>query len=358
MTAEKIADAVNAAGYRTGSKRFGDRLFNIDTINAITRNEFYAAYTPGDERGTILYRGQRFRGQHPAAFTHEEWQHIRIGSRVNYNAPHRSEQARRTYEFSGYIVCVDCGLNLRCKGGKRYAYYKDMAKARQLPCSAGGFMQVRRDIVSQQFGDLLRALDLPKYWREEIRQRMIEMLEKTGTDRETVEREKERLKLKRARLLKLYKDGYMTIRFEGETAAIELTLHRLETPEMNGVSMDEIIAAGERLPGMAALWNVATVEERRGMVTHLLELGGLYYDLECKMIAGIKLHPAFLPALRLLQGIEEQHALPSVLVMSAWAEKRRKESHPTGLSHQGELGSDGGTDGIRTRDLLRDRQTC
>src|SRR5438876_1247670 len=29
-TAEYIADAVNAAGYRTGSKRFGDRLFTID----------------------------------------------------------------------------------------------------------------------------------------------------------------------------------------------------------------------------------------------------------------------------------------------------------------------------------------
>jgi len=151
LTAEKIADAVNAAGYRTGSKRFGDRLFTIDTINAITRNEFYAAYAPGDERGTILYHGQRFRGQHPAAFTYEEWQRIRIGSRVNYNAPHRAEQARRQYEFAGYIVCVDCGLNLRCKGSKRYSYYKDMAKARKLPCPAGGFMQVRKDAVSQQF---------------------------------------------------------------------------------------------------------------------------------------------------------------------------------------------------------------
>jgi site-specific DNA recombinase len=188
---------------------------------------------------------------------------------------------------------------------------------------------------------------------------MIEMQEKAGTDHETVEREKERLKLKRARLLKLYKDGYIDDEeFEGETAAIELTLHRLETPDMNGVSMDEIIAAGERLPGMAALWGVATIEERREMVAHLLELGGLYYDLECKMIAAIKPQPAFLPALRLLQGIEEQHALPSVLVLSAWLEMRRKESSPTAVSHQGELGSDGGTDGIRTRDLLRDRQTC
>jgi hypothetical protein len=67
QTAEQIADAVNAAGYRTNSKRFGARLFNVDTINAITRNEFYAVYEPGDERGTVLYKGERFRGLHPAA---------------------------------------------------------------------------------------------------------------------------------------------------------------------------------------------------------------------------------------------------------------------------------------------------
>jgi site-specific DNA recombinase len=81
--AEEIADAVNAAGYRTGSKRFGARPFTIDTINAITRCEFYAAFAPGDDRGTVVYKDQRFRGQHPAAFTYEEWQRIRIGSRLN-----------------------------------------------------------------------------------------------------------------------------------------------------------------------------------------------------------------------------------------------------------------------------------
>jgi site-specific DNA recombinase len=50
IEAEKIADELNAAGYRTGSKRFGQRLFTGDTITAILRNEFYAAYASGDER--------------------------------------------------------------------------------------------------------------------------------------------------------------------------------------------------------------------------------------------------------------------------------------------------------------------
>src|SRR5215470_18114642 len=44
VESDKIADALNQAGYRTGSKRFGARLFTRDTITAILRNEFFAAF--------------------------------------------------------------------------------------------------------------------------------------------------------------------------------------------------------------------------------------------------------------------------------------------------------------------------
>src|SRR6266849_4351039 len=283
-TAEYIADALNAAGYRTGSKRFGARLFTIDTINAITRCEFYAGFAPGDDRGTIAYKGQQFRGQHPAAFTFEEWQRVRIGTRLNYKAPQRSEQAQRVYEFSGYVVCVHCGLNLRCRGASArvgYAYYKDMARARQLPCPVGGSRQVRTDVVTHQFSVLLQSLRLPTYWRDMVREKLLEAAKKAGLNTASIEREKERLKLKRGRLLKQHREGYIDDEeFEGEVAAIDLTVRSLEAPEVDGVHLEDVIAAGERLPGMAALWSVATPEERREMVILLLEPGGLYYDVE------------------------------------------------------------------------------
>lgn len=317
-TAEHIADAVNAAGYRTGSKRFGNRLFTIDTINAMMRCEFYAGFAPGDDRGTILYKGQRFRGQHPAAFTFEEWKRIRIGTGINYQAPHRSEQARRIYEFSGYIVCIHCGLNLRCRGASAtiaYAYYKDMAKARQLPCSAGGYRQIRTDLVTQQFGALLQSLRLPPYWRDMVREKLLETAKKTGLDTASIEREKERLKLKRGRLLKQHREGYIDDEeFEGEIAAIDLTLHNLAAPEVDGSHLEDILAAGERLPGMAALWNVATPEERREMVTLLLEPGGLHYSIEKKEIVAIIPRPTFLPVLRLLEGVVAYEEMTGMLI--------------------------------------------
>src|SRR5690242_7148787 len=73
-SADEIADRLNAAGYRTGSKRFGERLFTSDTVTAMLRTEFYSAFAPGDDRGTVRYHDQKFKGQHEAAFTYEEWQ--------------------------------------------------------------------------------------------------------------------------------------------------------------------------------------------------------------------------------------------------------------------------------------------
>src|SRR5215469_5725585 len=39
-TADEIAERLNAAGYRTGSKRFGARPFTTDTVTAMLRTEF------------------------------------------------------------------------------------------------------------------------------------------------------------------------------------------------------------------------------------------------------------------------------------------------------------------------------
>jgi hypothetical protein len=137
---------------------------------------------------------------------------------------------------------------------------------------------IRSDLVRQQFGDMLKSLSLPDNWREEIRRQMVAEAQAAGVTGESVEREKERLKLKRVRVLKQHREGYIDDdEFQGEMAAVDLALRQLETAEVNGVKFDDVIAAGEHIPGMAALWDVATGEERREMAMLLLEPGGLYY---------------------------------------------------------------------------------
>jgi site-specific DNA recombinase len=77
---------------------------------------------------------------------------------------------------------------------------------------------------------------------------------------------------------------------------------------------------------MAALWDIATVEERYEMVTIVLEPGGLYYDLENKIIAAIKPRPAFLPVLRMLNGVMEFDETRGLLVTDHWCERNRRAS--------------------------------
>jgi site-specific DNA recombinase len=202
-----------------------------------------------------------------------------------------------------------------------------MAKARQLPCPAGGYLQVRTDLVTQQFGELLQGLKLPAHWREIVREKMLEAAKKTGLDMETMEREKERLRLKRGRILKQHRDGYIDDEeFHGEMAAVELALRGLEVPEIDGLRLEDVIEAGERLPGMAALWKVATVEERQDMVMQILELGGLHYDVELKEIAAITPRPEFLPVLRLLEDVYEYEEATDTLVTGRWRRRNRRES--------------------------------
>jgi site-specific DNA recombinase len=328
VESDKIADAVNQAGFRTGSKRFGARLFTKDTITAILRNEFYAAFTPGDDRGIVKYHEQRYRGLHPAVFTYDEWQQIRSITQSMTHAPQRQAQAKRFYEFAGYLADIHCGLTLRAQGKSSttdYEYYRDSARERRIPCPSGGHLVIRSDLVRVQFGDILKSFKLPYNWREEIRRQMVAEALAAGVTGETVEREKERLKLKRSRVLKQHREGYIDDdEFHGEMAAVELALRQLEASEVDGVKLDDVIAAGEHIPGMAALWDVATAEERREMVMLLLEPGGLYYDLELKTIAALKPRPAFLPILRMLTGVVEYDEVRGVLVTEHWQDRNRR----------------------------------
>src|SRR5258708_1534806 len=235
FTADEIAEKLNLAGYRTGSKRFGERLFTSDTVTAMLRTEFYAAFAPHDDRGTVRYHDQRHRGLHPAAFTYDEWQQIRSVTQSMARTPQRQTQARRFYEFAGYLADIHCGLPLRAQGKSTttdYEYYRDTARERRIPCPAGGHLVIRSDLVREQFGDMLKSLKLPDNWREEIRHQMVAEALAAGMTGEAVEREKERVKIKRSRVLKQHREGYIDDdEFECDMADVKLALRQLEAPQ-------------------------------------------------------------------------------------------------------------------------------
>jgi site-specific DNA recombinase len=99
-------------------------------------------------------------------------------------------------------------------------------------------------------------------------------------------------------------------------------------PEVGGGRLDEVIDAGEPIPGMAPLWDDASSQERQEMVTLMIEPGGFYFDLENKIIAAIKPRPAFLPILRMLNGVVEYEETSGLLVTNHWCERNRRDSNP------------------------------
>jgi site-specific DNA recombinase len=122
LSMDRIAEEMNAAGYRTGRKRFGPRLFPGDTVRAMLRNEFSAAYAPGDERGTILSHGKLYRGQHLAAFTREEWEAMQRVRAARAQRPCTEKEPASPPAFAGTLVCAFCERKLRSRKGTSHDY--------------------------------------------------------------------------------------------------------------------------------------------------------------------------------------------------------------------------------------------
>jgi hypothetical protein len=74
---------------------------------------------------------------------------------------------------------------------------------------------------------------------------MVEQLEQAGHSSLDLARERERLRLKRARILKQHREGYISDKeLQMNMAAVDLALANLAVPEADGVRLDTIIEAG------------------------------------------------------------------------------------------------------------------
>jgi hypothetical protein len=147
---------------------------------------------------------------------------------------------------------------------------------------------------------------------------------KAGMIPASTEKEKELLKLKKTHALQQHCEGYIDNEgFQGEMANTELALCQLEVLEVGSVRLDAVIKRGEYIPGITAFWDDATPKEQREMVMLLLELGGLYFDMENKMIAAIKPRPALLPVLQMLNGVVEYKEANVLLQADRWQDWNR-----------------------------------
>ncbi len=319
-----IADELE--GYNSVTARFGERALTKDTIAAIRRSWFPREFAQGCGHGTVdTPSGDQVEGKHPAAWPFELWQRMIEVKASQYRRPTKEAQ-KRPHEFSRIIVCAACRRPLRVTKSDQIHYYSDTSLVRKLECAASGSLTVRSGIVIQQFGEMLRSIILPDSWRQAIAERcMAETKEEEDIERVRLRRAE--LEAEQKRLVTVFTIGFISEeQLDVAMERIRAELFTLPMPVTR--SAEELtraaLSAGETLENMADYWNEATAEERRDMVWSLLNVGGLIFDLERRVIVGILPRESFIPVMSL--GLEatarwEQRSGGLWLCEGYWPEK-------------------------------------
>ena len=132
--------------------------------------------------------------------------------------------------------------------------------------------------LDDQIGSILQALELPSDWRKRMAQ--LATIRSDGPD-------PKRLQAKRRRLSRAYaEDAYSDAEYEELLSEIDRQLS-LTTP-IEPPSLEE---AGQLFENIPQLWSEATPEERRKLISPLIDR--VYVDIDSKLVGAVKPNPAF-----------------------------------------------------------------
>ncbi len=305
-----IADLLNSLGHRTRSN-WGVRPWSKDSVTALLRNPFYLGHTK--------YHGKLLPGKHQPIISEELFARAQEVRKRRTRAPRSNCKHFRTYILSGILRCVTCGGRLTAQSVRGNRYYRDRAGLRSQPCTQPQ-TGIRADEVEAQLDSIVAQFRLLPTWRE----RVLDLIS-SRPERQRLQRERERLEEKLRRLAKQYRE----VEIDEEEYRRERDATRRKLSSLVVPAETEVLAAGAYLEDMVQVWSTATLEEKRSMA--LLIFDAVYYDVAAKRIAALKPKAAFIPVFR---------------------------QSPCLVETSDGMFSIGGSDGIRTRDLLLDRQVC
>jgi DNA invertase Pin-like site-specific DNA recombinase len=301
LTDYEVAEAMNAEGrwrpYTPGGgrKAGGDGVWTRQAISWIRRNPFYRPFTQGDARGTVVTRGQGFRGTHAAALTWEEWnalQRIASGRRrgwLGYASGRRKEPY--TAEFRGLAVCSECGgalyvrrtIHDKAKDGRVRVYerYVCSASDRGVECRQNG-KWARVEDVRAAWVEWLRAHPLDPDWEDLLRARAIQ-LGRYGDQGATPDKVRDRAaqlaKLRRQEqaIIHLYADGEIErAEYERRLSTCREQLSRLESAGATAKQHTvRLVDAARVMQEAVRLWPRMTLAEQQSAAARMVEPRGL-----------------------------------------------------------------------------------
>jgi len=281
-TTAALAAGLNEQGFRTrntktlpdaeGNLVGGARFFTNASVRNILHNPFYA--------GFVVYRRERLPGAHEAVISPELFEAVQIALKKNSGRSETlSRRKNRSYLLKGLIRCAHCGFPLWAqtyRNGNRY-YREQYGTRSHGHCPAHGG-SIPCDLPDKQIGRIVGAIELGPDWLEQV-------LARIGARDETVRIQEERARVnERLRRLGLaFVDGlYSDTDYQRQKRSLITELESLVVPEV-----DAAAEAGRLIESLPELWDGATAEERRDLLTTMLD--GVYVDLkETRTVVALK----------------------------------------------------------------------
>ncbi|MDA0264905.1 MAG: zinc ribbon domain-containing protein [Chloroflexi bacterium] len=192
----------------------------------------------------------------------------------------------REYLLKGLIRCAHCGLPMWAQtynNGKRY--YREQKGSRGSGYCVGKSRSSPCWVPDEQIAQIVGAIVLPEAWMDRVLAKIHLADEVNRIGQERLQTEQRLMRLGKAYVDGLYSDDD----YRREKRSLEEMLAGLVIP-----GVDSAKEAGRLLEDLPALWEAATLAERRKLLSTMLD--GVYVDtVDEKAVVAIRPKPAFRP---------------------------------------------------------------
>ena len=256
-TDREVAQALNAAGYRTSGNR-GANPFTKDTVRPMLRNRFYLGELPDGDGGWIP-------GRHTAVIDEQIFLRVETARTRNAKRPRRVASVRSPWSLSGLATCAWCGAPMTAAGraadGRQRAQCQGRVQGRG--CMAPSVWTAS---IDRQLDAVLNGFRMPTTTRTQA----VARWHKQRSRQTDTASERRRLQTALERARTLYLEGDLDeAAYRQRRADLQSRLAIL--PE----TTDDDDAVGERLAAwladLSVAWRAAVPAERNRIARELFD---------------------------------------------------------------------------------------
>ncbi len=301
---DQVAHILNERGFRTRTKR----RFSKDAVREMLTNPFYV--------GKVVYRGGRhhgpaevYEGQHQAIISEDLWEAAQRAREARRGGPAQLQSHAHPHLLAQLLYCHACGRRLRVQNAKSGVYYREVSALRgfdDCPLTRRG---ARGDRLHPLAEHIIRHLEIPPDWREELR-RMLEDDEEVARLR----RQRQYLLHERRRLRNAYIAGHFDDdedEYFQRMAAIQEELARLPDVE----EMENLGYIVDMIRTINDLWDDATPQQQQALAR--LMFRRLVVDVDQARILLVEPEAVLIPLFRRIPFLAERRLGEFALALSA-----------------------------------------